>query len=415
LPTRPKQVSEHRSPVSGRPGGRRKPPSRPGARSRGVRLVVGLHPAFLPALGGVVVSGACRLCGRGLPPRRVAVCKKCAAPAEPPAWDSLPHTVFVSRRDAKLLKRNGTLKPDPQYGTSVSRPKTGGGKPPDNHGITFSGTSQREELARWLAWCGLSAREIALALGAENPEPTRNSEPTRKRRGGAGVVETRTEERDGREFTVRVYQDVPPPEPASRSHTVTTAMVRRWAGRELAEYKLFREAALQHDLVRQVKTMRVQDLGRWRPEMAQLWLDYRRDRLPWQRIVLEECVSHIDGLRAKAHPNTCEACDQLFLATRRDARVCSPKCRKWLNHEKSSHKRGVSFLASLGREGGYKVTGAEVLGRLDRMESRIGESLNRLQQTLDVVADRFDDDQVDDQVERIRRIINRPNNKAETP
>jgi hypothetical protein len=271
----------------------------------------------------------CLWCRGSLPRDRVAVCEICASAGEPHEWEKLPRTVFVAPLDRDLLTRHGTLGQDPKYGSSVPRPKNSDDKR-RHGGITYSGTSQREELARWLASCGLTAEKIADHFSIESL---------------------------GR-----------------RRRSVTVATVRRWAGHELRQYKAQLHAVLaSHPLVSDVRNLRVADVPSIMQRIAALRDEYRRSRAPWYRIVLEECDRQLERVRVKS----CEHCGESFVAKRIDARYCpTPRCRKAASRRNVTDNRRPVNTPSLSREAMEAI--AEINTRMDAQDQTLYQILQML-------------------------------------
>jgi hypothetical protein len=270
---------------------------------------------------------ACTWCGRPLPRHRTVACKECVPEAESRPWEW--HTV-VGPRD--LLKADGTLMRDPRYGATLPTRKSD--KAPPDLGFSSSGTSQREELARWLASCGLSAEEIADHLRVESLGVWRRA--------------------------------------------VTVATVRRWAGSELRRYTEQQLLVLaSHPLINDVRQLRAADLPSIMRRIEALRDEYGHTRSPAYRILLEECDREMQRVRVKS----CEQCNDPFLAKRRDARFCKDRCQKAHSRANVGDNRPLGNIHSISR--GDAVT-IQVLERHLEAQDR---TLHRLESTLSAIAE----------------------------
>ncbi len=211
-----------------------------------------------------------------------------------PPLSELPLTVVGP---AGLITRSGTLKSDPFY--------YGDRSPRKSHGqsanrISFSGSadSERRALARWLASCGCSAEEIVDSFSVES----------------LGV----------------------------RRRSVKVATVRRWAGRELLQYKELKAAVLASELVQATRQLRAGDVPAIIRRIEALRAEYHHSGGHWRRIALDECDKQLARIRVKA----CARCEEPFLAKRDDARYCGAACRKAANRANVTDKQAILKTAS---------------------------------------------------------------------
>jgi hypothetical protein len=253
-----------------------------------------------------------------------------------PEWEQ-HHTVFVAPENRGLVTIGGTLRADPRYWSSSEDKSATGTDRQRQWAVVFASVEpEREALAKWLASCGLSAKEIADHF---------------------------------------VFESL-----GRRRRAVTPETVRRWAGQELRQYKILRKSVLDsHPLVAEVRRMRSAELPRIIRAVLDLRDEYRRDKSLVRWIALEECMRQI---ARRVHVKPCAYCDKPFLSKRRNSQYCpGARCRKAGSRSNVTDNRVQVNANSIGREEMLQLS--EIGQLLDRQQ----RSLDRIEQIVAVFAD----------------------------
>jgi len=168
------------------------------------------------------------------------------------AWERLD-SIFVDDLARDLLKKDGTLGKDPNYGKWFE----GKQQSSSDQGVVFAGRSQHRDWAKQLASWGLTPREIQrhFTIGAIDSQQLG---ARRKAKPKPQIREVEPELRNGdvyRKFVYENEQADPEPRPRADDHP-SIATIRNWTRPERHQSRELQKAVLAHPVAASAENLR---------------------------------------------------------------------------------------------------------------------------------------------------------------